>query len=272
MSGGKKTEFEKELAAFYKKMEDEIQTSDLEREDENLKIVLNPFFHMDNYLTRIILVNQLFTYMRKLDKERFYYAYNDLKTFLPYISRKYQQLRDTVYIYSVIVRWKLERGDDKATWEKELSDEFPISFYKEMIFFQNLYEEVDSGKLWSPALEQKMDERGKKYAKVICIQTKQHLWSFLKSLKLVGLLKKECYWLDYEQILNEFKKNEVCARDDIMIRIDENGKEMVDIQNQEYLDEEIKKIVLPGSNLSLVKMNLDDQNEYECFKTLLYHL
>lgn len=93
---------------------------------------------MPNYLTRLLCLKQIFSYIEKIEyvntEERFL---EKLPQHLEERTVKYVQIRQVVLRISILVKWKLDRENDGFSlrkWERGLEKEYPMSLYEELYF------------------------------------------------------------------------------------------------------------------------------------------
>lgn len=97
---------------------------------------------MKNYLLRLVLLKEIFTYIEGSNYAFIYELLDCLEKMLEMINQKYEKVQQSIYIYTVLIRWELAKKNDIDIWKRELLSEYSIVSLKRILLFQNIYRSV----------------------------------------------------------------------------------------------------------------------------------
>lgn len=167
---------------------------------------------MKNYLTKNILLKQVFAYIEETNYTYIYDLLDCLEENLVLINDQYEHVQTVVYIYAVLIRWKMDEKNDIEVWKKELSEEYPIDSLKRMLLFQNIHKSVCKQKM----LMMKQIELTKiDFLKLPFFQDlqKQEFCSFLTAYKIFSIINDSDVWSDDKKIMKIMEENVVITPD-----------------------------------------------------------
>lgn len=104
-------------------------------------------FSMKNYLTRLVLIKQVFGYIEESEQKYTPKLLRDFMLFLIQVNDVYKNWQAQVCIYAVFLRWKLNSKLSIDIWKSELQEEYPISLLKKMLVFQNVWKLISTSQL-----------------------------------------------------------------------------------------------------------------------------
>ena len=167
---------------------------------------------MKNYLSKNILLKQVFAYIEETNYTYIYDLLDCLEENLVLINDQYEHVQTVVYIYAVLIRWKMDEKNDIEVWKKELSEEYPIDSLKRMLLFQNIHKSVCKQKM----LMMKQIELTKiDFLKLPFFQDlqKQEFYSFLTAYKIFSIINDSDVWSDDKKIMKIMEENVVITPD-----------------------------------------------------------
>lgn len=143
-------------------------------------------FSMENYLTRLVLLKQVFGYVEANEQKYTSQLLHEFMMFLIQINDTYKNWQNQVCIYAVFLRWKISLKSSLDIWKTELQEEYPIGLLKKMLIFQNLSKMVSTSELLVMPKEKEKTRR------------KQLLWA-----KPLLKLHFQSQLNDYENIIKQ---------------------------------------------------------------------
>lgn len=112
---------------------------------DNYAVLFRRIEDMPNILTRLLILKQAFSYILKnstnlkgMDISGM--LLNELTQFLAKINGRYKDIRDIILEVAVLVRWKIEAGEelDIEQWIKELETEYSVDLFETLYVSLNI--------------------------------------------------------------------------------------------------------------------------------------